>query len=121
MPRSLDPDKYPPDFFLALDRAQLAPQVIAGADPGFRGYFQAFLRACESDPRFREKAKATQATSHKGDPADADPRKHGPHAIIQRRSDSAYAKLLARSLGTSVDSAAADAAADFLKRLEQTP
>ena len=122
MPRSPDPDKYPPDFVLLLDRAQAGPVAIPDDRPaGLRGYIQAFLRACERDPALRDRAKATQATSHTGDPADPDPMRHGPHVLVQRRAESRYAKRVAAALGTSTDAEAAAAAAALLRRLEPTP
>lgn len=118
MPRSLDPDKYPADYFLMLDRAQAAPVVIPHSAPaGLRGHIQAFLRACETSPALRERAKATQATSHPGDLAAADPLRQRPHVLVQRRTESVYAKSVAAALGTTVDDSAATAAAEFLKRM----
>ena len=118
MPRSFDPAKYPPEFFTMLEQAQAGPVIIPHDAPaGLRGYIQAFLRACETAPLLAERAKGTQATSHAGDLAATDPRQHGPHVIVQRRSNSVYAKAVASAIGGGVDDKAAQAAADFLKRM----
>lgn len=120
MPRTLDPAKYPPEYLLLLDRAQSAPVVIPDAKPaGLRGYIQSFFRACEAQvgTPLAEKAKALQATSSVGDPSSPDPARQAPHVLVQRRENSAYARSVARALGTDSSAASMAAAADLASRL----
>jgi len=121
MPRTTDVSKYPPEFLVLLDRAQLGPVVIPHEAPaGLRGYLQAFLRACEhagEGSPLVSKAKGTQVTCPKPDPLSTDPARQVPHVLVQRRSDSVYAKRVAAALGQSADGVVQDATADFLNRM----
>ena len=108
MPRTLDPDKYPDDYWALLSAAQAGPVVIprpgatgAKGPAGLRGYIQSFLRAVEAGGSDVDKvrAKAIQVTAHMGDPTSPDPRKHEPHVIVCRRADSAYGRAVSDALG----------------------
>jgi len=120
MPRTTDFTKYPADFLLLLDKAQAGPVVIPDPSPaGLRGYIQAFLRACEAqgpESPISIKAKGIQATGHPGDPSSSDESRRSPYVLVQRRSDSIYAKRVAAALGTSIDAQADKAARDFASR-----
>lgn len=107
MPRSLDPSKYPAEFFAMLERAAAGdPVLIPDPSPsGLRGYIQAFLRACESegpDSPLTTRAKSLQVTCPRPDLHAADPRARDPHVLVQRRSDSIYAKRVVAALGQAL-------------------
>ncbi len=95
MPRTLNPDKYPDEFHILLDRAMLGPVTIPSPSggAGLRGYIQACFRACEAagGPR-AEKAQALQVTSTPTE------------VTICRRSEGKYARLVTAALGASVSS-----------------
>lgn len=125
MPRSLDPAKYPAEYWTLMEMAQVGPIPIPDPNPsGLRGYIQAFLLAVErSNGPLVERAKGCQVTSHKGDPAAIDERRRVPHVLFQRREDSVYAKRVAAALAYSGPKAPAleTAAADLAKRLNLEP
>lgn len=113
MPRTTDPLKYPPEFLALLDRALQAPVVIpkptenGNAPAGLRGYLQAFLRACEVQGEtspLAAKARQLSVSAHPGHPDAEDPGRRGPHVIVQKRSETAYARAVASALGTSAES-----------------
>lgn len=120
MPRTTDIRKYPPEFALLLSEAAKGPVPIPDPKPwGLRGYLQAYLRALELEDGPRaELARSLQVISRNtGDPADPDPRKHGPHVLVQKRSDSIYARRIAAAIGKDAAADASEAGSDFLKRL----
>lgn len=123
MPRTTDIRKYPPEFALLLSEAAKGPVPIPDPKPwGLRGYLQAYLRALELEEGPRaELARSLQVISRNtGDPTDPDPRKHGPHVLIQKRSDSIYARRIAAAIGKTAQTDVAEAGSDFLKRLSAT-
>lgn len=110
MPRTSDPDRYPPEFFDLLRRAS-AGEVISippaeGKGPaGLRGYLQAFLRACETRAEWADAAKQISVTVEDG------------MVRVSHRSNGRYAALVRQALGTAP---IADQAAEAEKALLQT-